>query len=102
MVREKEIFFKNILQIIDIFVVAIAFFLTFYLMGYIRSIYDLGEMAFAPTFDVYGAYFFFKNNFIIFLSAIFFWIIFLIFFGEVMWGAGDNCNIISFLSLSLL
>ena len=53
MVREKEIFFKNILQIVDIFVIAIAFFLTFYLMGHIRSTFDLGEMAFAPSFD-YG------------------------------------------------
>ncbi len=81
MVREKEIFFKNILQIIDIIVIGISFFLTFFLIGYIRSVFYLGEMAFAPSFDLSGMVFFFKSNLIIFVSAIFFWMVFLTFFG---------------------
>ena len=81
MVREKEIFFKNILQIIDIIVISFSFFFTFFLIGYVRSVFYLGEMAFAPSFDLPGAYFFFKNNLIIFVSALFFWIVFLTFFG---------------------
>ncbi|MCH8125464.1 sugar transferase [candidate division KSB1 bacterium] len=81
MVREKEIFLKNILQIIDLVVVSVSFGVTFYVMGIVRNRFNLGKMAFAPNFDLQGALFFFENNFIIFLSAIFFWLIFLNFFG---------------------
>jgi len=81
MVREKEIFFKNILQVIDIIVITIAFFVSFVVMGFIRNIFDLGEMAMVPSFNFYGAFIFFKNSLLIFFSAIFFWMIFLTFFG---------------------
>ena len=81
MVREKEIFFKNILQIIDIVVISISFFVTYFLMGLIRKFFDLGEMAFAPSFNFSGALFFFKSYIIIFVAALAFWMIFLSFFG---------------------
>ncbi|RKY84313.1 sugar transferase [candidate division KSB1 bacterium] len=80
MVREKEIFWKNILQGIDGLVIVIAFFTSFFLMGYIREAYQLGEMAYAPSFDVSGALFFFRNNTLIFFSAIVLWLVFLSFF----------------------
>lgn len=81
MVREKEIFLKNVLQVIDSLVISAAFFLTFYLMGQVRAYLELGMMAFAPSFDTHGALFFFKNNILIFFSAILFWLVFLSFFG---------------------
>ena len=81
MVKEKEIFLKNVLQIIDAITVTFAFFLSFFLMGYIRRVYNLGAMAFAPSFDLKGAFFFFENNILIYLSAILFWLFFLSAFG---------------------
>ncbi len=77
MVREKEIFIKNILQFIDVIVIGSSFFISFFLMWHVRDFFELGEMAFAPSFDLSGAFFFFRNNIIIFASAIIFWMIFL-------------------------
>ena len=51
MVREKEIFLKNILQIIDLVVVSVSFVVTFYVMGEVRDKLNLGDMAFANSFD---------------------------------------------------
>ena len=81
MVREKEIFLKNFVQILDLIVISVSFFIAFYLIGIVRDYFDLGVMAFAPTFDWQGALFFFKNNLLIFFSAILFWLVFLSFFG---------------------
>ena len=81
MVREKEIFLKNILQIIDLMVISVSFFAAFQLMGIVRGKLNLGGMAFAPSFDLRGALFFFEKNLLIFFSAILFWLLFLSFFG---------------------
>jgi len=81
MVHEKEAFLKNILQIFDAITISLAFFVSFFLIGYVRTIYSLGEMAYAPSFDLSGAVYFFENNISIFISAIVFWLIFLSSFG---------------------
>jgi|Deesub1362B_J571_1020462.scaffolds.fasta_scaffold02713_3 exopolysaccharide biosynthesis polyprenyl glycosylphosphotransferase len=77
MVREKEIFLKNLLQFLDAVTILVSFFITFFLMKYVRQAFRLGEMAFAPSFDWPGALFFTENNLIILISAIIFWIFFL-------------------------
>ncbi len=81
MVQEKEIFFKNILQFFDAVTITIAFFIAFFLMGIIRDVYNLGQMAYAPSFDWSGALFFLKNNLWIFISAIVFWLTFMAMLG---------------------
>ncbi|HDK35962.1 MAG TPA: sugar transferase [Bacteroidetes bacterium] len=81
MIYERERFLKNILQIFDAITVSLAFFVSFFLIGFIRNYYHLVEMAYAPSFDFSGAIFFFKNNLSLFISAIVFWLVFLSSFG---------------------
>lgn len=79
MVKEKEAFLITLMKIADGAIVAISFLSSFLIVGHVRSYFKLGEMAFAPSFDLYGALYFLNKNILIFLSSVVAWVLVLSF-----------------------
>ncbi|MDQ7052796.1 MAG: hypothetical protein Q9P14_07870 [candidate division KSB1 bacterium] len=62
MVREKEAFLQSLIKLIDMGVILVAFFVSYFVSFYIRDLFELGEMAFAVSQDLEGFMHFFQNT----------------------------------------
>jgi exopolysaccharide biosynthesis polyprenyl glycosylphosphotransferase len=77
MVTEKEAFLSNVTKVIDAICISVAFVVSYFLSVYVRSVYNLGEMAYAISPNLEGLIFFTRKNAIITVSNIPIWLILL-------------------------
>lgn len=74
MVKEKEAFLSHAAKVIDAVFIIVANVLSYFISVYIRSIYQLGEMAYAIAPNFEGLIFFTQKNAIIVVSNILLWL----------------------------
>ncbi len=74
MVKEKEAFLSHAAKVIDAFFIILANVLSYFISVYIRSLYQLGEMAYAIAPNLQGLIFFTEKNIIIVGSTIPIWL----------------------------
>jgi exopolysaccharide biosynthesis polyprenyl glycosylphosphotransferase len=74
MLHEKELFLIRLMKIVDAIIIAIAFFLAFFIGIALRQRFMGSVFAFAPSNDLEGAIFFLKNHLSLVLVTIPAWI----------------------------
>ena len=81
MVKEKEAFLRNITRIIDALSILAAFIVSYFLTLHLRGLFELGEMAYALSYDMQGLLFFMKKNVVLLIGSVPVWLLFLSFHG---------------------
>ncbi|MFQ5674959.1 MAG: sugar transferase [bacterium] len=82
MVQDKEVFFSNVVKIIDAFCVIIAFITAYFLSFPLRNTLGLGEFYYATAPNIQGLFYFTKKYSIIPLASIPIWLTALSFNGS--------------------
>lgn len=74
MIREKEIFLTRLMKFTDILIIGLSFITAYFITLILKQYFDLGQLAFAPSFSFQGAFYFLKNHVWLVLVTIPSWI----------------------------